>query len=256
MAYSNNITKLVNKIERRAGLLPLTPHLPDTFGKEEWCKVIIEDSLVTFSRYYAYKFKYIVDSNTPRKNGRWYINEDLIGGAQILGVQDLDWADFANNSISIAQQFGYGLPDMGAMNFSMDDITDLAIRANYASLFNNGIYINFYYPNMIELKSIGNNNLNLSQFAINLLLVHPDNLTTIPPTQMETFEALAQADVCGFLYNNLKYYDGMETVFATLDLKLGDLQNEYSKREGIVEKLEANYVTAGNDAVPIIITTG
>lgn len=255
MAYSNNMTNLINKIERRLGFTLLTPKLPDSIGKDAWANVIETDSLVSFSRYYPYKFKYIVDDNTPRKNGTWYINEDLIGNGRILGIIDIDWGDFGNNSLSIAQQFGYGLPDIGAMNFSMDDITDLAIRANYASLFNNGIYPEFEYPNKLTLKSIGNNKLNINSFSINLLLVHPASLTTIPPTQMETFEQLAQADIAGFLYNELKYFDGLETVFMSLDLKISDLSNEYSKRDAILDDLKANYVSAGNQAIPLIITT-
>ena len=36
MAYSNDFTLLVNKIERRLGMLPLTPHLPEEYNKEKW----------------------------------------------------------------------------------------------------------------------------------------------------------------------------------------------------------------------------
>ena len=31
--YQNNISKLVDKIEWRLGLIPLTKHLPEEFGK-------------------------------------------------------------------------------------------------------------------------------------------------------------------------------------------------------------------------------
>ena len=45
MALSNDMTSLVNKIERRLGLLPLTPHLTENYDKSAWAKVIKEDTI-------------------------------------------------------------------------------------------------------------------------------------------------------------------------------------------------------------------
>jgi hypothetical protein len=70
---------------------------------------------------------------------------------------------------------------------------------------------------------------------------------------METFEALAQADIANFLYTHLKYYDKLETVYATIDLKMDELEREAGKRDGIMEKLEGGYVTAANDDQPYIL---
>lgn len=255
MAYNNNMSTLINKIERRLGLLPLVPHLPKEYNKEAWVETIKEDTIATFSRYYPLKMPFVINQHTaPKKKGVYYINEDIIGNVKILGIVDIDWADFSNNSLSLAQQFGYGLPDVGMTNFSMADIQSMAMRANYASMFNNGIYPEFEYPNMLRLKSVGNLDVNIGEFSIDLLVVHPETLVTISPTKMEIFEQLAQADIAGFLYRNLRYYDGLETVYATLDLKLNDLESEYSKRESIVDKLEQSYVSGGNDSIPYIMT--
>ena len=71
---------------------------------------------------------------------------------------------------------------------------------------------------------------------------------------METFEALAQADVAGFLYNNLIHYDGLETVYANIDLKLNQLETEAGKRDQIIDKLNDSYVSASNDNIPYILT--
>ena len=76
---------------------------------------------------------------------------------------------------------------------------------------------------------------------------------TIPPTMMETFEQLAQADVAKFLYENLKYYDGLETVYASMDLKLDQLSSEADKRDDLVEKLDEAHVSAANKNQPFIL---
>ena len=127
-------------------------------------------------------------------------------------------------------------------------------HTNYASMFNNNIYIDYQPPNRIKISSIANRDLKLGEFVIFLYVTHSDDLKTIAPTKMETFEALAQADVATFLSNNLKYWDGLETVFSTLDLKMSNLENEASKRESVVEDLKNSYISAGNEAIPYIIT--
>ena len=71
---------------------------------------------------------------------------------------------------------------------------------------------------------------------------------------METFEALASLDVQIFLYNELKYFDGLETVFANIDLKMSEWQSAQDKRESMVEKFENQYVSAANKHQPMMFT--
>lgn len=253
---ANDMTNLVNKIERRLGLIPITPHLPAEFGKDTWADVIKNDALVSFSRYYKYKVPYTVDveSAVTDSEGYYIIDEDALGGATVLGIADLDWADFSNCNLSLSQTLGYGLPDIAAMNYGYEDILNFQMRADQASLFKNNIYIDFKYPNKFKLVGVANLDLKLiKRFKIFVLIQHP-GLHTIPPTQMETFEALAQATVAEYLYNNLKYYEGIESVYDGIDMKLSDLQSEASKKEDILNNIKENYVSAGNEAVPIMMT--
>ena len=71
---------------------------------------------------------------------------------------------------------------------------------------------------------------------------------------METFEKLATADVASFLYEELKMFDQLETVYANVDLKLDSISSKAQEREQIVEQLEQNYVSAANRAQPIMLT--
>ena len=254
--YQNNMSKLIDKIEWRLGLIPLTKHLPEEFGKNAWATVIKEDSLLTYSRYVPRRFSFKVTPQTAPKKGPWYyIDEDYVGSQSILGVGDIDWTKFGNRSIGLAQTFGYGTIDAGlAANYTIDDIMGMKQRADYASMFSNQIIPEFEAPNKIRLVAAGNYDINIGEFNIILYLKHLDSLTSIPPTAMEKFEQLAQADVAGFLVNNLKYWDGFETVFSTIDLKMNNLESEWGKRESIIDYLEQNYVSANNRAIPLIMT--
>lgn len=252
--YQNNMSNLLTKIERRLGLIPLIPHLPKEYNKEAWAELIKTDTLETFSRFYPKKVPFKITKETaPKKNGWYYINEDYLGSQRLLGAGDIDWTDFGNKSLSVASQFGYGLPDIGMANFTPNDIKTFIMRADYASMFQNNIYVEYQYPNKLRIMSTGNKNINIGDFTIVLYTMHSDDLTSISPTKMETFEQLAQADVAYFLSSNLRYWDGLETVLVSLDLKLSNLETEAGKRDNILDKLESSFVSAGNEAIPFFI---
>ena len=61
MALANDMTALLNKIEKRLGLIPLTPHLPKEFSKEKWADTVVNDTMQTFSRYFPHKFPLVVN---------------------------------------------------------------------------------------------------------------------------------------------------------------------------------------------------
>jgi hypothetical protein len=71
---------------------------------------------------------------------------------------------------------------------------------------------------------------------------------------MESFEALAQADLAHFLFMNLRYFDGLETIFVNIDLKLSELDSEAGKRDQIIEDLKNASVSASNANIPYIMT--
>ena len=60
------------------------------------------------------------------------------------------------------------------------------------------------------------------------------------------------ADVAGFLANNLKYFDGLETVYMSIDLKLDELRSVADTRRDVIDRLRDSYVSASNDECPII----
>ena len=197
----------------------------------------------------------MTEKTAPKKDGWYYIDEEYLGNQPILGVGDIDWTKFANRSIGLAQTFGYGTIDAGlAANYTIDDIMGMKMRADYASMFSNQIIPEFEPPNRIKLVATGNYDVNIGEFNIILFLKHLETLTSIPATAMEKFEQLAQADVANFLVNNLKYWDNFETVFSTIDLKMGNLESEAGKRDNVIEYLESNYVNAANKAIPLIMT--
>lgn len=263
MALANDMTLLLNKIERRLGLIPITPHLPKQFGKEEWANTIMTDTIVTFSRYYPNKLRMVVNDENcyKRREGKdqtvwYYIKDEVLQGAKLLGIEDIDWMDYTTNNSSLGATSlggGYYYPSFACPEATFEDVIGLQLNANISSLYNRGLYIDFEYPNRFSIKGLGNTNYDLSSFTV-LLLVQHESINTISPTKMETFEALAQADVANFLYENLRYWDGLETVYVNIDLKMDELRDNAQKREEIINTLKESYVSTSNDNIPYIWT--
>ena len=258
---SNDFTLLLNKIERKLGMTMLLPHLPENLNKDSWLNVIKEDSLVTFSRFFPHRFKMIINDQSCNKRedeqGKlwYYIKDEFLQGAKLLGAYDIDWQDTSSNNAGLgASSIGnYFYPSYNCPVATLESVIGLQMAADMSSLYNRGIYIDFQYPNRFCLKGIGNLNYDLNSFTL-ILLVQHENLSTISPTKMETFEKLATCDVANFLYQNLKYVDGLETAFISIDLKLNQLEEWANKRDSIIEELDNAHVSTANDNIPYIFT--
>lgn len=248
MPFSNNMTLLINKIENRLGTDILT--LPEKISKDKWPeKVIIPDTLVTWSRYYPNEFKYRVTPDHPMKNGWYLLDENMFQDCKILGVKNIDWGQFNANEYASP----YGVYDYMSAGYDIGDMFGLINSANINSLFNNGIYPKFEPPNKFRLESTYGAQVKMTNFTVLVLIEHSPNLLTISPTQMETFENLAQADVANFLYQKLKMYQDLQTVFANVNLRLEDLQEEARKRDDITNYIKESYVSSSNKNQPMIL---
>ena len=130
------------------------------------------------------------------------------------------------------------------------------MMADHVSVMSNGIYVDYEPPNRLKLNIIIASAFltHFQRIPIKLFVKHADNLKTIYPTQMETFERLATADVATFLYERLKMYDNLETVMVNVDLKLSSLEEKSRDRQTVIDYMEQNYVSAANRNQPIMYT--
>lgn len=248
----NQMTLLLNKIQRRLGLITL--ELPDEIGKDSWHTIIEEDTIPTFSRYFPYKITTIID-NTCEKDGFFFIDKDVPEGCKILGVKDIDWQAYRVDPRFDRYGINFSTYDFISRDYGIDDVAFSQMSADYLSLFNLGIYIEFEYPNKIRLVSVNGSPVSRYRpFPLQIFIEHPSNLMTISPTMMESFEQLAQADIATFLYQQLKYYDNQDTVYMQLDLKLETLQEWANKRDDIVRQLDEAHTTTANEAGSLIMT--
>lgn len=262
MPMINNMTVLLDKIERRLGTKLL--NLPEQLSKDKWASEVIEnETLDTFSRFFPRKVPYVLGPQNQKVmpfgnpfTEKWYIIDETISQSlQILGAGDIDWHAWSSHYPGSIYG-GINSYDMLTTGVDFETFGDIQMMADHTSAFSAGIYIEFVEPNMIKLNIIISANFlsMIQNVPINLFVKHASNLKTISPTKMETFERLATADIATFLFQNLKMFDGIETVFSNIDLKLSTLEEEARKRDDIIQELKTTYVSAENKNQPVMFT--
>ena len=250
----NRMESLLNKLERRLGTKIL--NLPAEFSKDTWAdEVIANETLDTFSRFFPNAMPYMLNASTPRRNGWFLLDIDkMTPGVEIIGVSDINWETFFTDGLWQGNR--YGMFDYMHYQYGVDDVAFMQGRADLVSMFNNQIMCEFREPNMVRVfNTVGADiSIGIHNIPIMVLLKHAKNLMTIPQTMMEDFEQLAEADVAGYLYEGLKYFDNFETPYANFDLKISEWQDKYNQRADIVQKLDDAHVSAANKHQPIMFT--
>lgn len=257
---ANDMTSMLNRLKHRMQLDVIYTKFPEELKMDKWIEIIENESMITFSRYFPNKVRFVVNDETchrRREDGKivYYIKDEYLKNIKLLGVEDIDWADTSSDNLGVAQTIGTGIyrPSLQNMESMFNSFAAQQTLADVSSLYNNNIYLEFIYPNKISITRVGNTGVVLSSFVVNLLVCH-ENIATISPTKMETFEALCLADIANWLYGDLKYFDNLETTYINVNLLLDQLQEYANSRRDVIEQLENSYVTAANDNIPYIIT--
>lgn len=253
MTMANLMTDLVNKIERRLGSDEL--NLPDHLKKNTWPeKVIIPDTIDSFSRYYPRKIDYVL--GPENKKGDYYlIDETICDNVKIIGVGDIDWHKWSSQYPGLLYG-GVNSYDMMSSGIDFESLVDVQMMADHVSAFTSGIYPEFIPPNKISLNIVIASSFltHFQRIPITLFVMHSPNLMTIEPTKMDYFEDLATADVASFLYEKLKMYDNLQTVSSTIDLKLSSLEQKAAQRRELIEFFRNSFVSAANKTMPVMMT--
>lgn len=259
---ANRMTTLLDKIEQVLGTD--TINLPEDIGKNMWGDPdqkgpIPLFTLPTFSRYFPNMITVTLDYATKTRDG-WYLLDESIGipdGVTIIGVRDINWQNY-DNGLAASLNGGYGIYVPYSAKYSLDDVMMAQAMANVGSMFGNAnnIFVEYKEPNLCKLVGAAGIDMtrSVSHYPVDVFIEHNLNLMTISPTKMETFEALATADVARFLYKKLLRNDNLDTIFANVDLKLDDIQREAEKREDIIASMKEGYVSAANENQPLMFS--
>lgn len=244
----NEVDKLIKIIVNRLGTKAWK--LPKEIDTPTWMSEVIEpETLEVFSCYLPHMIRIMVNTKY-KKDGYCLIDQDLFNGEKIIGIRDIAFDQFGQDSLYIQQAAGLGVYDY------MSDVALLQARADLVSIFNNQVYIDFKEPNMVKITSVTGADVSnsLSEIPLDVFIKHPSNLMTIPATQMEIFRNLATADVANYILAYVSQFNDLETVFGTADIKLDTISNWAARQDDIIGELKAGYVNPANKNQPIMYT--
>ena len=247
-----NMSDLLDRIEDRLGTRLV--NLPSAIAKPYWPTIIKRDTLKTFSVFFPHRITIYVETRRKTRSG-WFIVTDFMQKGQVLiSIGDINWSQFSHYAAG-ETSLGLGLYDYIGSGFSLDDVGLLQMRADHTSIFRSTIFVITERPNKVRFQTVNNRDIThyMSVIPLDIMVKNYDDLSTISPGMSEDFDDLACCDIAIFLYNQLKFFDGIETVFTNVDLKMNYLEDWANKRAEVVQRLRDNNVSAGNKAYNFMV---
>ena len=131
-------------------------HSQDSPGMKSEVPVARRKNLVRhlFEGYYEDVDRPVVFNTNRAWTYLTNITRDLYPKSKhIVCVRDINWVEFAKDSISGYCSNGYGAFDHSFSGFDLGDIGLAQMRADSASLFNLGIYVTYLDPHMLKVET-------------------------------------------------------------------------------------------------------
>lgn len=197
--------------------------------------VIQTKTLPIFSLYHPYYATIEFDTNKLKKIGRgsnWdeYELPDVFHERQILFVRYVQYKD---NTVTGVSFYG-GLPLSGNM---VQETMIANATANLASKLIPKITFEWKPPRVLRIYNM----INTAVIEVNFAFNNDKSLASIPDTCYDSFLRLATLDCKMFLYNTLKHYAELNSMYGNIALKIDDWQNAESDRNALIEQWDNTY---------------
>lgn len=248
-------TDLLKKIKRRLGTRVLKLSLTD----EELLDIITGETLDTFSNYVPYVFKdYITtEDKIPGTINSYFLDDCLKRhhDVQCIGVYDVNLGD--GTSLREAALAGvYGgqyTPSPKHSQYldgtSLENIMMAGALADITSAFEfaREVFL-FEAPNRLTITRHS-----IDSFAqVTFQARHPKDLSTIAITYEEEFFKLALLNIKIALYNEMKYYNEMDTTYGGARLMIDEWSSAEDNRESLLKEWSDKYIIERGDAIFVI----
>lgn len=220
-----NKATLLGKIKRKLGIFYFKLPVTD----KDLSDVIDEETIPTYSIFFPQEIKATITESDriPGSNNTFYIDERHIGSN--VNIVDIEMIHGTYNPMSTAMFRPRGI----------QDVMNLQMHLDLTSAIGDPVAYKYLPPNKIEILG---GRVMLGTFYADLLVTHNKKLTSIRPSQIDSFTKLALLDLKSFLYQNLKHFDQMETSFGTINLKIDDWANAESEKDELISLWKEKYL--------------
>jgi hypothetical protein len=205
---------------------------PIEITDEEIMDIVKNETLPIFSKYFPYIIKHLVNQkldNVPNKRGVFYIKTDY----DLLGVTRM----WINNYI-------YSPHNMYVAS-GLDPVA-MKLTSDYLSYTENPPIFNFIPPNVLEIFPKYFSYYQEQKILLEIKVIHPSHLNTIPPMMFDQFHELAKCDVFIALFNIRKFYSQITTTFGNIEFAIDRFEVAKDERKELIEKFHLNYFKSPN----------
>lgn len=199
-------------------------------SEEEMMRVVFQESLPTFSKYFPYRYRMTITNENilDKKYPNAYLipNEDRL---EITGIHDI-WLDNMN-------QFGGSLLPLTNDPFQSQLLADqLSMRITPTTF-------EFRPPNVVIIRP---RIYNLGSAMIEVKAQHPKHLKTIPMDMRDQFLRLCLDDVLLTLYPIRHRFENYNTPYGQLAPFFSMVDNAQSDKEQLLEQWKSEFLKQGN----------
>lgn len=230
-----NLSDLVTRIKIKCGIYTIA--LPFENPDQAIVDVIQNITLHTFSLYHPYFETYHFALRELQRvdkcaNYETYLLPDIFQERNLLYIRDVRYEE---SDISGVGYWGGGIPLLHG------NMLNQGILSNAGMLLTNRMVpkmtFKFDPPRKVTLYNI----LASSKVVFECALSHDKNLASIPPIMEEDFYDLSVLDVQDMLYQSMKHYDNLQTVYGNIQIRMDEWQQAASDRKTLLEKWENLY---------------
>lgn len=232
--------KLIRRLKRSIGIYGIA--LPIDNLDKLILEIIDDTTLPVFSIYSPQEVKVAINTtdfvttNNARGEGcmLYLLPEYLFkGDKEVLYVMNVEY----NESYLRPHYF----PTVGNTMSSFSAIENAMLSTAEKSMldqFVKPITWTYEHPRKLYIYD----SLMSAALLLTLGVTHDSSLQSIPPTAFESFFTLASLDVKAGLYNTVKHYDGMETQYGRIELKIDDWTNAKQERDDLLKEWDETYL--------------
>lgn len=234
-----DVNKMIRRIKRDIGIYGIALPIENV---DQMILEILEDTTIpVFSLYCPREELVTLDINDLVHNGSCgrgedsdlYILPDWLysGNRNVLYVKRIEYAD----DIMSRNYYPTG---RGSIFSNLEDIMLANANRPIVDMSVTKITFKYEHPRKVYIYD----SLVATKLRLTLACEHDKSCQSIPATAAESFFKLAELDIKAGLYQTIKHYDGIETSYGRIELKIDDWQNARQEREDMIKEWDDSYL--------------
>ncbi len=194
-------------------------------SEEEMMRVVFQESLPTYSKFYPYKYRLVVNAENvvTGKNNTYNIpNSDNL---EIIGIHKV--------YISNMTQFGSTMIPLSYNPFESQIFND------FVSMSVTPLTWMYMPPDRIEIYP---KIINLNSAVLEVKAHHPKHLKTIPMNMRDEFLKLCLYDVLLSIYPLRKRFENFNTPYGSIQPFMEMVESAKGDKEELIERWRSNFL--------------